>query len=77
MGDDEQRRAGRLHNGNQAPEATRERITAAGHGDTRIRLADGAADGINAAGAGAAATGDFIPVNGVLLGKADGRKQQA
>ena len=43
-------------------------ILAAAHRAARIGLADGAADGKNAAGAGAAAAGDLIPVDRVALG---------
>ena len=57
---------GRLHNGNQAPEAARERINAASHRYAGVMLADGAADGINAPGAGAAAAGDLVPINRIL-----------
>ena len=69
----EQRRAGRLRHGNQRPEPAGERIVAAAHCAASIRLADGAGGRIDAAGAGAAATGNFIPVNGALLGKAKRR----
>ena len=68
----------RLHHVHQRPEAARQRIIPAGHCAARIRLADGAADLISPAGAGAAA-GDFIPVNRVSLGAngdCDGEKCQ-
>jgi hypothetical protein len=42
IGDRKQRRAGRLHHGNQAPKAAGQRITAAGHRAARIRLTAGA-----------------------------------
>src|ERR1039458_3829131 len=75
VGDGEQRGAGGLH-GVERPEAAGHGIIPAAHCPAGVRLADGAADGKNAAGAGAAATGDFIPVNRVLLPqypKAEGR----
>jgi hypothetical protein len=56
-----------LHHGNEAPEAARERIIAAAHRAAGIRLADGADDLIRRAGAGAAAAGNFIPVNRIIL----------
>lgn len=62
-------RADGLHHGNEAPEAARQRITATTQARSGIRLADGAADRIPAVGAGAAAAGDFVPVNGVALPK--------
>lgn len=63
MGDDQIRQAGRLHHGYQRPETTGQGIIPAHHRPARIRLANGAADGIYAAGARAAATGNFIPVD--------------
>jgi hypothetical protein len=48
---------------------------------TGIGLADGAAEGLNPSSAGAAASGDFVPVNGVLLcaerDLASGKQQRA
>lgn len=72
-------RPGRLHDGNQAPEAAGQRIIAT---DRRlqccIRLADGATGGIIATGALAIAAGDFMPINGVLLGaNCNGHQQQS
>src|ERR1035438_2037032 len=61
--DGQQRRAGRLH-GIDHPEATGERIIAAGHWPAGIRLADAAAHRILAVGASAAA-GDLRPTNRV------------
>ena len=61
-------RAGGLHDGNRTPKTAGQRISAAGHRAAGVRLADGAGDLIGRAGAGAAAAGDFIPVNRVLLG---------
>ena len=46
------------------------------NGPPRVRLADGAADGIDAAGAGATAAGDLEPVNGVALGEGGRRNQE-
>jgi len=66
-GDDQVRQAGSLHDKNQTPESAGRGIIAAGHRAARIRLADGADDLTGRTGAGAAATGDFIPVNRVLL----------
>ena len=56
---------GLLHGGVESPETAINGIIATAH-FARIRLAEGAADGIDAAGARAAAAGDLIPVNGVL-----------
>ena len=53
-------RAGGLP-GKQAPESASDGIASARHRGTGIRLADGAADGVHAAGADGAATGDFEP----------------
>ena len=64
-----------MHDGNQAPKAASNREGAAGHGGTGVRLADGAAEGILAIGAGAAAAGDFIPVDRVLSVGRQGRSQ--
>jgi hypothetical protein len=61
--------AGSLNGGDEAPEA-------ASHCLARIWLAGGAADGIDAAGAGSAATGDFIPVYRVRLRMKCGRWQR-
>jgi len=74
--DIKRRRAGRLHHGNQRPKSAGERITATGHRPAGVMLADGAADLISAAGARAAATGDFIPINRVGLGVQFGLRQQ-
>ena len=56
----------RLHDGNQTPKAASQRKNASTRGAARLRLANGAADGKNAAAvracAGDAAPGDFIPV---------------
>ena len=46
-------------------------------GPAGIVLADGAADRIDVTGTRPAAAGDFIPVDGLLLRPAEGRKQQA
>jgi len=73
--DAQERRAGRLHR-NQTPKAAGHGIVAAAHGGAGVRLADGAGDGIGAVGARAAAAGDFIPANGVLLGQASRGEQQ-
>ena len=64
--DGQQRSAGRLH-GDEAPEAAHHGILPATQRAAGIRLADGAADGIHAAGAGAAAAGDLGPVHRVAL----------
>jgi hypothetical protein len=61
--------AGSLQGGDEAPEA-------ASHCLARIWLADGAADGIDAAGAGTASTRDFIPVYRVRLRMKCGRCQR-
>jgi len=74
--DGQVRQAGGLHHGNQRPEPAGERIIAAGHRPAGIMLSDGAADLIRAAGARAAAAGDFIPVNGVLLGMSERSQRQ-
>jgi len=55
-----------LDHSNQAPETARHRVLATGHCPARIRLADGAAHGVTSVAAGAAAAGNFIPVNGIL-----------
>ena len=71
--------AGGLH-GVERPEAAGNGIIAARQRTAGVRLADGAAHGKNAAGAGVAATGDFIPVNGVTLPgclKVESREQKA
>jgi hypothetical protein len=65
-----------LRDGNQAPETAGQRIIAAGHRAAGIRLADGAGDLIGRAGAGAAAAGDFKPVDAVCLREADGWNKQ-
>jgi hypothetical protein len=61
----------RLRHGNQTPETAGHRITAAAHRAAGVVLAYGPTDGINAAAvraaAGTAATGDFIPGNGIGL----------
>src|SRR5476651_1239775 len=77
MSDAQRRRAHGLHDGNETPESARDGILAVGHGTAGIRLADGAAHGILAVRAGAAAAGNFIPVNGVALGGSDGDKHRA
>ena len=63
MCDGQQRCAGSLQDGNQAPEPAGERIITAGHRAAGIRLADGAGDLIRRARAGTAAAGDLMPVN--------------
>ena len=70
MADVKCRRAGRLQDRNERPETADDPDIRCrgGHRPARIVLADGAADGINAAGAGAAAPGDFVPVSRVGLG---------
>jgi len=67
MGDGQVGQSRRLHHGNETPETAGQRVTAASQRPAGIVLADGAADRIDAASAGAAATGDFIPVNGIAL----------
>ena len=64
--DRQQRRAGRLHRGEQAPESVGECVVAAAN-RARVRLTDGAAHGINAARARGAAAVNREPVNGVIL----------
>ena len=56
-----------LHHVDERPETAGQRIIAATRGNARIRLAYGARDLISPPGAGAPATGDLGPVNGVLL----------
>jgi hypothetical protein len=56
-----------LHDGNQTPESAGHGKIPAAHRAARVRLSDGSAHGIYAARAGAAATGYFIPVNGIGL----------
>ena len=51
--------------GEQTPEAAHDRVAAAVHRPAGVRLAERAADGINAAGAGAAAARHLEPVNGI------------
>ena len=51
---------GDLHRRGQCPETASDGILAIGDRPARVRLADGAADGIDAAGARAAAAGDLI-----------------
>ena len=63
--DGQQRSARRLHR-DEAPEAAHHGIRPATQRAAGIWLADGAADGIHTAGAGAAAASDLGPVNGVL-----------
>ena len=77
MTDVERGRAGRLHHRDERPEPTSKRIIATRHRPAGVVLADGGADGIYPAGAGAATTSDLVPVNGVLLRGADNREQQA
>jgi len=71
---------GGLHQGDETPKAAGEGIIAAGHCGAGIVLADGATDGINGAavraGAGAAAAGNFKPVNRISLRLPQGRNQQ-
>ena len=57
------RRAEGLHHGNETPKSTGQGIIPAGHRATGVRLADGAGHLIGRTRAGAAAAGDFIPVN--------------
>ena len=73
MGDDEIWQARCLHDVDQTPEAAGHRITPSAHRAAGIGLADGAGDLVSRARARAAATGNFIPINGVSLGKGEGR----
>jgi hypothetical protein len=77
LGDDQEWRPGLLNDSNQGPESAGERVIAAAH-RAGLGLADGAAQGVSAAGTGAATTGDFIPINRVTLreGGAGKREQQ-
>jgi len=59
--------ARRLHHGDKTPEPAGQRISTSTHRAAGIRLADGAADLIGCARAGAAATSDLIPVYRVAL----------
>ena len=79
MADDQIGQARRLHHVDERPETAGDGITATAHCAAGVRLADGAGDLIRRAGARAAATSDFIPVNGVLLGKQNnwGEEQQS
>src|ERR1039457_2432800 len=63
--------------GVERPEAARHGIIPAVHCHARLRLANRAVDLIRSARAGAASTGDFIPVNGIILGETTCQKQQA
>ena len=65
--DDEFWHTGHLYHIDQAPETTGQGELSACHWHAGIVLANGAAHGESAAGAGAAATGDFIPVHRVGL----------
>ena len=67
VGNGQCRRAGGLHRRDETPEAAGQRVIATAHGRVRVRLTDGAADGIDAPSAGATAPGDFEPVNRVIL----------
>lgn len=67
MGDSQSWRAVALHDGNQAPKSTDERIIAAGHRAAGIELADGTGDGVLAIGASTTTASNFIPVNGIIL----------
>ena len=63
----ERRGAGDLDRRGQCPETAGDGILAVGQWPARVRLADGAADGIDAARACAATAGNLVPVNGVGL----------
>src|SRR5438270_199469 len=62
----QQRRACRLYGGNNSPKTAINRIIAPAH-MTGIRLADGAADRINPAGAGSSSAINGEPINVVVL----------
>lgn len=64
----------RLNGNDGAPESADEGVAASAHG-AGIRLANSAAHGINAAGAGAAAAIDREPVDAVALRQSLGRKE--
>ena len=67
---------GDLHRRGQRPESPRDGILPVGQRTARVRLTDGAAHGIDAASAGAAAAVNREPVDGVLLRETGGGKQE-
>lgn len=64
-----------MHYRNEAPEAAGERVAAAARDAAGLWLAESAGDLIWPAGARAAAAGDGVPVNRVLLGVAQPRQR--